>query len=143
MHNLAKYLPPPLMKGESHESDNWDVHNKGLSENEIHVAIKDGPPSSIQDELENNKEDYCPLAHEYWCDLLSTIKVKDNSKRAATQINMLATSRSASHSDSNKSVRVPCKNRARTGVIPSRKQHKKKAMKHNGIQCCCALCKKA
>ena len=25
MHNLAKYFPPPLMKGVSFKSDMWDV----------------------------------------------------------------------------------------------------------------------
>ena len=28
MHDLAKYLPPPLTKGKNLESDNWDVRNK-------------------------------------------------------------------------------------------------------------------
>ena len=28
IHELAKYLPPPLMKGIGFESDNWDVREK-------------------------------------------------------------------------------------------------------------------
>ena len=27
MHDLANYLPPPSMKGESVMADNWNVHN--------------------------------------------------------------------------------------------------------------------
>ena len=71
----------------------------------------------MKDELEDNQEDYRSLVHEYWCDLLSTIEVKDNRKRAVTQINMIATSKLACHYDSNEFIRVPCKKRARTGVI--------------------------
>ena len=33
MHNLAKYLPPPSMKGGSYDSANWDVRGKGFGEN--------------------------------------------------------------------------------------------------------------
>ena len=73
MHNLAKYLPPPSMKDKSYKSANWDVRNKGLSENDIRIAIKDGLPSYMQDKLEDNQEEYSSLDHEYWCDLLSTI----------------------------------------------------------------------
>ena len=28
MHNLAKYLPPPLMKGGEYNQEYWNVHNK-------------------------------------------------------------------------------------------------------------------
>ena len=28
MHDLAQYLPPPSMKNESDEADNWDVRNQ-------------------------------------------------------------------------------------------------------------------
>ena len=34
----------------------------------------------MQDELDDHQEDCCSLTHEDWCDLLSTIKVKYNSK---------------------------------------------------------------
>ena len=47
MHDPAKYLPPPLVKGKSYESDNWDVREKLFSKNYIHVAIKDGLTSSM------------------------------------------------------------------------------------------------
>ena len=44
IHDLAKHLPPPLMKGESFESANWKVCDKELSVHEIRVAIKDALP---------------------------------------------------------------------------------------------------
>ena len=71
---------------------------------------------SMQDELEDNQEDYHYLTHEDWYDLMPTIEVKDNKKKAATQIKKIATSREASIYDSNKSVRVLRKKKARTGV---------------------------
>ena len=95
----------------------------------------------MQNEVEDNKEDYHCLAHEYWCELMSKIKAKDNSKRAATQINNIASSRAASHYNSNVSVRVPHKNKARTGVL--RNKPGKKVPKHQGIQHQCVLCKQA
>ena len=75
----------------------------------------------MQDELEDNPEEYHSIAHEYWCDLLYTIEVKENRKRDATQINRLETSTVASNYNSNESVRVLCMNRLRTGVINNRK----------------------
>ena len=51
---------------------------------EICVAIKDGIPTYMQDELDDNQEDHQSLAHEYWCDLLSTIQVKDYRKMSST-----------------------------------------------------------
>ena len=77
MHDLAKYLSPFLVKGEilmklvGKSAKKFSIH-------EIQVAIKDGLPSSIQDELGDNQEDYNTLTHEDWCDFLSTIEVKDN-----------------------------------------------------------------
>ena len=94
----------------------------------------------MQDELEDNQDYYCPLTHEYWCDLLSTINVRDNRKRAATQIKNIATSRSASHSDSDESIRVPHKKKASTGVF--RKQQGGDPKQH-GVQRHCVLYNKA
>ena len=54
----------------------------------------------MQDELEDKQEDYRYLNHEDWCKLLYKIEVKDNRKRAATQIKNIISSRTASHSDS-------------------------------------------
>ena len=47
----------------------------------------------MQYELENNQEEYLSLTHEYWCDPFSTIEVKDNSKRVATQIRKISSTR--------------------------------------------------
>ena len=89
------------MKGNGYEADNWKVHDKEFSVHDIRVAIKDGLPSSMHDELEDNQEDYRSLDHEDWCDLLSTIKAKYNRKRVATQIKNIESARAAYHYDSN------------------------------------------
>ena len=81
------------------------------------------------------------MAHKYWCDLLSTIKVKDNSKRAPTKIKKLATSKAASLSDSDALVRIPRKKKARNGV--HFKQQGKKTPKQHSAHRYCVLCKKA
>ena len=77
MHDLAKYLPPTSMKGESTMADNWNVRNEEFTISDLQLAIKDGLPKSMRDELDDHPEDYRSLTYEYWCDLLSTIKVKD------------------------------------------------------------------
>ena len=59
IHDLAKYLPPPLMKSESAEADNWTVCNQELTASKIRLAIKDGLTSYMQDELEDHPDDYC------------------------------------------------------------------------------------
>ena len=81
------------MKSKSFKSDIRYVCNKELSENEICIAIKGELPSSMQYELEDNQEDYRYLYHKDWCDLLSTIEVKENRKRAAIQIKRIITSK--------------------------------------------------
>ena len=63
------------MKGRSHEEDNWKFCKQELTVSEIRVAIKDGHHTSMQDDLDDHQEDYHFLAHEEWCDLLSTIQV--------------------------------------------------------------------
>ena len=35
MHDLANYLPPPSMKGESVMADNWNVHNQEFTASDI------------------------------------------------------------------------------------------------------------
>ena len=97
----------------------------------------------MQDELEDNQDDYCSLTHEYWCDLLSTIDVKDSRKSSATQIKKIAFSIAASLSDRNRSVRIPRKKKARTGVLRSIKGHHDKSYKHHITQRHCRLCKKS
>ena len=64
MHELAKYLPPPLTKGRYYNQVDWTDHEKESSENEIIVITKDRLPRCIQDELEDKIEDYCSILHE-------------------------------------------------------------------------------
>ena len=51
----------------------------------------------MHDELEDNQEDYHYLAHEDWCDLLYTIKAKDDRKGASNQIKKIVSARSVSN----------------------------------------------
>ena len=71
MHDLAKYLPPPSIKG------NWSVRNEDFTISDIRLAIKDGLLKSMRDEFDDYPEDYHYLTYEDWCDILSTIEVKD------------------------------------------------------------------
>ena len=64
-------------------------------------------------------------------------------KRAANQINRISTSRAASHSDSDESIRVLSKKRSRNGVLPNLKYQGKKTPKHHIAQRYCVLCNKA
>ena len=93
----------------------------------------------MQDELEDNQKDYCSLTHEYFCESLSTIEVKDNRKVAATQINNISYTISASHSDSDKSIRVPRKEKSRTGLLHNNPNIN--SPKRHGTQSHCMLCK--
>ena len=61
------------MNIESAEADNCTVHNYEFTVSQIWLAIKDGLPSSMQDEMEDHQEYYRYLNYEYWCDLLYTI----------------------------------------------------------------------
>ena len=83
------------------------------------------------------------MTYDEWCDLLSTIKVKDERKRAAAQIKKINSDRAASLSDSNDFFMIPRKKKARTGILSSNKGPHKKAHKHHGTQCYCVLFKKA
>ena len=49
MHDLAKYLPPPLMKGDSAKADNCIVYNQEFTASEVRIKIKEGLLSSVQD----------------------------------------------------------------------------------------------
>ena len=49
--------------------------------------------------MDDNPEDYRSLTYEYWCDLLSTIEVQGESKRAAAHINNIASAMAASRND--------------------------------------------
>ena len=81
------------------------------------------------------------MNHEYWFDLLSTIEVKYNRKRAATHIKN--NYRVAYLSDSDGYVRIPRKKKARNGVLRNNKGTNNKAPKNHGTQHHCVLCKKA
>ena len=50
----------------------------------------------MRDELDDHPEDYRSLTYEYWCDLLSKIKVKDESKIAVVLIKKISSAREAS-----------------------------------------------
>ena len=61
MHNLAKYLHPPSMRGKSSKADNCTIRKQEFTASDIRLAIKDGLPSSMQDDLEDHPEDYHSL----------------------------------------------------------------------------------
>ena len=44
MHELAKYLPPPSMKGKIYEAANYTVRNQEFTDSEVQLIIKDRPP---------------------------------------------------------------------------------------------------
>ena len=60
MHDLAKNLPPLLMKGGEYDQEDFIICNKELSEHEIRVSTKDRLPTSIQYEFEDKCEDFFP-----------------------------------------------------------------------------------
>ena len=74
---------------------------------------------------------------------MSTIKVKDERKRAAVHIKKIASSRAASRSDSNESVMIPRRKEAKTGVLSSNKPPRRSHDRHHGIHHYCVFCKKA
>ena len=91
MNNLAKYLTPPLTKGNRFDSDSWDVHGKNDLIMRFALQLSTDSPHPCRTSRRIIKRTIFP----YWIDLLYTIKVKENGKRAATQIKRLATSRAA------------------------------------------------
>ena len=44
IHELAKYLPPTLMKGESAMAANWYFSNKDFTTGDLRLDIRDGLP---------------------------------------------------------------------------------------------------
>ena len=112
MHDLAKYLTPPLMEVVGFEEDSWDFLYKEFNERVILFATKDGLPTSTQGELEDNQEGYRSITYEKWCDLLTTTEIKDNSNMDVSQIKRLVTSKAHPvNYDRNESVRVLLKKR--------------------------------
>ena len=51
------------MKVKSYEEDNWKVSDQYFIVSEIRVAIKDGLPTSIRDELDDHQEDNLSFTH--------------------------------------------------------------------------------
>ena len=95
--------------------------------------------------MDDRQEDYHSLTHEGWCYLLSTIEVKEDRKRSATQIKKIASARAASISDSDGSVR-PLRNKKAiigAGVLRSNKVPNNKAPNHHGTQRHCVLYNKS
>ena len=64
MHDLSKYLPPPLMKGEIAMSANCKVRNEEFTAIDIRLSIMGRLPKSIRDELGDHPEEYRYLTHE-------------------------------------------------------------------------------
>ena len=143
MHDLAKYLPPPSMKGESKMAAKWSVRNEQFTNSDLQRSIKDGVPPKIMDELDDNIEDYRSLTYEYWCDLLSTIEVKDERKRAAVYIKKIASTRPASPSDSDESVSIMRRKKAKTGVQRSNNSPISAHDRHHGAHRYYVIFKKA
>ena len=76
----------------------------------------------MQDELNKKDNYYFPVAHEECCELLFTMEKKDNRKRAADQIKLLAASKAGTDNyDRDTSAKLPRNNKARYGILPERK----------------------
>ena len=127
------------MKGNSAKAANWTVRNQEFMASEVWLEIKDWIPSSMKNELEDYPEDYLSLTYEDCCELLSTIEVKEERKRAASHIKKISSDSEAYIYGSNESARIPSKKKARTGALHSNKPHKK-AHKHHSIHWYCMLC---
>ena len=97
----------------------------------------------MRDELDDHPEDYFSLTYEDWCDLLSTIEVIGERKRAEDHIKKIASARAASLSDSNESVRIPRRKKAKTGVLNSHKTPRRAHNRHHGTHRYYILCKKS
>ena len=68
------------------------------------------------------------------------MEAKENRKRAASQIKILAASKVApDNSDSNASTRVPHKKKARTSFLSAHKQKGKNNPKYSGAHSYCVL----
>ena len=96
----------------------------------------------MRDELDDHPEDYCSLTYEDWCDLLSTIEVKYERKIAAVHIKNTSSARAASLSNSDESVRIPRRKKAKTGVSNYHKSQRRSHYRHHGAQRYCVLFKK-
>ena len=132
MHELAKYLHPPSMKVEISMAANWAFRNEEFATGDLKLAIKDGLPKSMRDTLYDHQEDYRSLIYEDWCDFMSTIEDKNERKRSVGHIKKIAPSRAVSLSDSDKSTRILCRKKAKTGVSNSHKTPRRTHDRHHG-----------
>ena len=92
--------------------------------------------------MDDQPENYSSLTFEYWCELLSTIEVKYESKRAAVHISKISSSRAAFIYDSDESMRITMMEKAKTGVSNYTKASRRAHDRHHGIHRYCVLCKK-
>ena len=97
----------------------------------------------MRDELDNHPYYYRSLTYEDWCNLLSPIDVKDESKRAEVHIKRIASARADSLSDSNESVKILRRKRASNGVLSSNKSPRRAHYRHHGAHRYCVLFKKS
>ena len=93
--------------------------------------------------MDDHPEEYRSLTYEDWCDLLSTIEVKYERKRAAGHIKKIDSARAASLSNSNESMRVMHRKKAKTDVSNSHKPPRREHKRHHGAQCYFVIYKKA
>ena len=52
IHDMDEYLPPTLRKGDMYDEANLIVRDCNFTEDDIHVATKDGLPCYMQDDME-------------------------------------------------------------------------------------------
>ena len=88
------------MKGDIAMAANCNVRNKEFTISDLRLSIEEVLTKSMRDELDDHPEDYRFFAYEDWCDLLSTIEVKDERKRSAVRINKIASAKRSSIFDS-------------------------------------------
>ena len=91
----------------------------------------------------DHPEDYRYLTYEHWCDLLSTIEVKDERKRAAGHIKKIDPARADYLSNSKESVRVLKRKNVKNGVSNSHNSPRRTHDRHHGAHRYCLLCKEA
>ena len=95
------------------------------------------------DELDDHPKNYRYLTYKEWCELLSTIKVKDERKIASVHIKKIDSARSASLSDSKESARIPRIQKDKTVASRSHKTPRRAHDRHHGTQRYCVIFKKS
>ena len=61
---IYQYLTPPSTKGVGYEEDSWEIRDKYFNKDVISVTTKDGIPTFMQDDLDDNQENYSSITHE-------------------------------------------------------------------------------